>query len=102
MSVDDFDLTPLERICARIEAGPESGEGLLLYGLLKGMQMEQRGGLFALARLRMLEAETRVEVYALMELYAQFANRAPRWMAWVEKMDEVVGGTASSSGADPL
>lgn len=91
------DLSPLERICARIEAAPESGVALLLYGMLKGMQAEQRGSLFALTRLRMLDAETRAEVYALMELYAQQANRSPRWLELVARMDDVVGGGAPAA-----
>lgn len=89
------DLAPLEHVCDRIEAAPESGVSLLLYGLLKSMQMEQRGCLFALTRLRMLDADTRTLVYALMELHAQQANRLPRWVALVERMDEVVNQGAA-------
>ena len=94
----DPDLAPLERICERIEAAPQSGVSLLLYGLLKSMQMEQRGCLFALTRLRMLDADTRALVYALMELHAQQANHSPEWMALVERMDEVVDRGASRAG----
>lgn len=87
----EFDLTPLERVCARIEAAPESGAALLLYGLLKGMQIEQRGSPFALTRLRMLDAETRADVYALLELFALQANRSPQWAVALARMDEAVG-----------
>jgi hypothetical protein len=92
------DLAPLERICERIEAAPEGGVSLLLYGLLKSMQMEERGCLFALARLRMLDADTRALVYALMELHAQQANRMPEWAALVERMDEAVNRGTSGAG----
>ncbi|APZ42762.1 hypothetical protein [Acidihalobacter ferrooxydans] len=91
---DAFDLAPLRRVCARIEAAPTSGIGLMLYGLLKGMQVEQRGSPFALTRLRMLEADVRADVYALMELFAQQANHAPEWMAMLARMDELVGAEA--------
>lgn len=86
------DLEPLARICERIEAAPESGVALLLYGLLKSMQIEERGCPFALTRLRMLDADMRALVYALMELHAQQINRSPQWLAMVERMDAVVGG----------
>jgi DNA polymerase III psi subunit len=92
------DLKPLESVCERIEAAPESGVSLLLYGLLKSMQIEERGCPFALTRLRMLDADTRTLVYALMELHAQQANHSPEWMALVERMDEVVNRGASGAG----
>ncbi|MEJ2632386.1 MAG: hypothetical protein P8014_10725 [Acidihalobacter sp.] len=92
------DLAPLENICERIEAAPEGGVSLLLYGLLKSMQMEERGCLFALVRLRMLDADTRALVYALMELHAQQANLLPEWAALVERTDEVVNRGASGAG----
>ena len=94
----EFDLTPLESVCKHIEAAPQSGVSLLLYGLLKSMQVEERGCPFALTRLRMLDADTRTLVYALMELHAQQANRSPGWMALVERMDEVVNRGASGAG----
>jgi DNA polymerase III psi subunit len=97
MSVEP-DLAPLEQVCERIEAAPESGVSLLLYGLLKSMQVEERGCPFALTRLRMLDADTRTLVYALMELHAQQANRSPEWVALVERMDEVVNRGATGAG----
>lgn len=87
-------LAALERLCARIEADPASGEALLLYGFLKSLQMEQRGAVFALARLRLLDAEARAEVYAVMELYARQAHRDPAWQALVERMDALVAASA--------
>lgn len=95
---DDPGLEALERACRRIEAAPESGAALLLYGLLKTMQMEPRGSPFALTRLRLLDADTRTLVYELMELHARQANRLPRWQALVRRMDEVVG--RASPGPD--
>lgn len=92
---DTRDLAALERACALIERAPQSGVALLLYGLLKTMETEQRGSPFALTRLRMIDEETRALVYALMESYARQANRSPRWQALVQRMDEVIAQGAA-------
>lgn len=83
---------PLERICALVEAAPAAAASLVFYGLVKGMapELETRGNPVAMSRLRMLDASQRALAYALMERYADGANRSPEWAACVARLDRAV------------
>lgn len=87
-----MDFGPLEDIAALIETAPQRGVPLILYGLVKAMTLDERGCVFALSRLRELDAPTRERVYALMELYVAGGNRDPRWLATVARLDAAVRG----------
>ena len=87
-----MDFAPLERIVGLVEAAPQRGVPLILYGLVKAMTLDERGCVFALSRLRDLDAATREQVYALMELYVAGGHRDPRWQAAVARLDAAVHG----------
>lgn len=91
---ESLNFSPLEQVCALVEAAPATAAPLVFYGLVKGMaaELETRGNPVALSRLRLLDAEQRALVYGLMELHAQGANRRPEWVACVARMDRAVGG----------
>ena len=80
----------LEQVTRQVEANPERSSALILYGLVKSMDMEERGCVFALARLKELDAETRQLVYELMEFMAEGGTGGADWRAAVARMDQAM------------
>lgn len=86
------DFSAMERLVERVESAPERAAPLILYGLVKAMSLDARGCVFALSRLRELDAEHRQLAYALMELYVAGGNRQPRWAEAIARLDAAVAG----------
>ncbi len=82
----------LQRVIAKIEAEPHSGQSLLLFALTKTLDMPRGGHMYMLQKLREMTAETRTLAYGLMEHMAEGRNTGPDWEAAIARMERAIRG----------
>jgi hypothetical protein len=86
------DFSALDRTVTRIEADPRSGQSLLLYALLKTLDIPQGGHAYLLSKLKEMNPDSRELAYGLMELMASGGRADPRWPDLVARIDRAIGG----------
>jgi len=82
----------LQRVIAKIEADPHSGQSLLLFALAKTLDMPRGGHMYMLQKLREMTPDTRAMAYALMEHMAEGRNTGPEWDAAIARMEKAIRG----------
>lgn len=82
----------LQRVVARIEADPHSGQALLLFALVKTLDMPKGGHMYMLKKLQEMTPGTRELAYGLMEQMAEQGNRGNVWQEAIARMERAIRG----------
>ena len=85
-----METSPILQALERIEADAYSGQSLLLYALIKTLEIKQQGHLYLLSKLKEMNPDTRQIAYGLMEMMAQGKTGNEEWTAAVSRMDTAI------------
>ncbi len=85
-----MDYPELEEIVQFVEASPRSGQALLLFALVKTLDVPKTGHMYMLKKLQEMDADTRRLGYGLMELMAQQGNQGDEWERAIRRMDVAI------------
>jgi len=80
----------LEKAGEIIKSEPHSSQALLLFGLIKTLDIEKGGHMYLLIKLKEMTEETRQVAYQLMELMASGNMQNVDWQQFVETIEETI------------
>lgn len=80
----------LDQVSEIIKAAPHSSQALLLFGLIKTLDIEKGGQLYLLAKLKEMPEETRQLAYQLMEYMASGKTRDNEWRHFIGTIEELI------------
>ena len=80
----------LDQVSEIIQAAPHSSQALLLFGLIKTLDIEKGGHMYLLIKLKEMSEETRQLAYLLMELMASGKIQDDAWKQFVESIEETI------------
>lgn len=87
-----MDNSVLDDVVNLIETSPRSGQALLLFALVKTLNMPRGGHMYMLKKLQEMEPDTRRLAYGLMEMMATGSNQDEEWINAVQRMEEGITG----------
>jgi hypothetical protein len=82
----------LESIYQIIKAQPHSGQSLLLFALLKTLDVQQGGHMYLLGKLKELTPENRQLAYAVMEMMASNKIYDENWQTKLQLIEAAIRG----------
>ena len=80
----------LEDIYNLIKAAPHSGQSLLLFALLKTLDIQKGGHMYMLSKLKEMTAESRQLAYGAMELMAESKTMSEDWQVKLQKIESAI------------
>ena len=80
----------LEEVYAIIKESPHSGQSLLLFALMKTLDIQKGGHMFLLGKLKDMEPATRQLAYGLMELMCENKTLSEEWQVMLQKVESVI------------
>ncbi|MDH5391682.1 MAG: hypothetical protein OEY11_00725 [Gammaproteobacteria bacterium] len=80
----------LERVYEIIKAAPHSSQSLLLFALLKTLDIQKGGHMYLLSKLKDMTAENRQLAYGLMELMAENQTMSEDWQAKLQLIESAI------------
>lgn len=80
----------LDRVYEIIKESPHSSQSLMLFALLKTLDIEKGGHMYTLAKLKDMTSESRQLAYGLMELMAANKIHDQNWQAKVELIETAI------------
>ena len=80
----------LESVFEIIKENPHAGQSLLLFALLKTLDIQKGGHMFLLSKLKELTPENRKLAYGLMELMAENKTMSEDWQATLQKIESAI------------
>jgi len=80
----------LDQVSEIIKAAPHSSQALLLFGLIKTLDIEKGGQLYVLAKLKEMSEDTRELAYQLMEYMASGKTRDDAWKHFIDTIEELI------------
>lgn len=80
----------LERVYEIIKAEPHSGQSLLLFALLKTLDIQKGGHMYLLGKLKEMTAENRQLAYGLMELMAENKINDENWQVKLQLIEAAI------------
>ncbi len=80
----------LDKVAEIIKSEPHSSQALLLFGLIKTLDIEKGGHMYLLVKLKEMTAETRQLAYQLMELMASGHIQDDAWKQFVEMIEDTI------------
>jgi hypothetical protein len=80
----------LEDVFEIIKSEPHSSQALLLFGLIKTLDIDKGGHMYLLVKLQEMTAETRQLAYQLMELMAGGETVNDAWKQFVATIEETI------------
>ena len=82
----------LEQVIEIIRNSPQSSQALLLFGLIKTLDIEKGGHMYLLVKLKEMTAEVRQLAYHLMELMASGQIHDAAWDQYVSTVEDIIRG----------
>ena len=79
-----------EQVIEIIKNSPHSSQALLLFGLIKTLDIEKGGHMYLLVKLKEMTAEVRQLAYQLMELMATGQIHNEEWQQYVLSVEEII------------
>ena len=80
----------VDEVTEIISNAPHAAQSLLLFALVKTLDIEKGGHMYMLAKLRELTPEHRQLAYRLMEAMANGETRQPSWREQVDAMEAAI------------
>jgi len=80
----------LENVYEVIKAAPHSGQSLLLFALLKTLDIQKGGHMYMLSKLKEMTAESRQLAYGLMELMADNKTLSEEWQVKLQLIEAAI------------
>jgi len=80
----------LENVYEIIKAAPHSGQSLLLFALMKTLDIQKGGHMYLLSKLKEMEPSTRQLAYGLMELMAENQTLSEDWQVTLQKIESAI------------
>jgi hypothetical protein len=88
--------SPLEQLISLVEADPRSGQALILYALVKTLDVPKGGHMFMLKKLADLSVDNRQLAYRLIDLMVAGENRGAPWDGAIARLDRAFRADPSS------
>lgn len=82
-----MDHSILDTVGDLIETEPQSGQALLLFGLVSTLATAKTGHVYLLNKLVQMQPATRQLAYALMEYMAQGGTQSEAWQTACERIN---------------
>lgn len=79
-----------EQVIEIIKNSPHSSQSLLLFGLIKTLDIEKGGHMYLLIKLKEMTAEVRQLAYQLMESMAADQIQNDEWQQFVLSVEEII------------
>lgn len=79
-----------DQIKALVVASPQSSQALLMFGLIKTLDIEKGGHMYLLVKLKEMSAETRQLAYQLMEHMACGRTAGEDWQEFVSTIEAAI------------
>jgi len=80
----------LENVYEIIKAAPHSGQSLLLFALMKTLDIQKGGHMYLLSKLKEMEPSTRQLAYGLMELMVENQTLSEEWQVTLQKIESAI------------
>ena len=80
----------LEQIYQLIKADPHGGQSLLLFALLKTLDIQKGGHMYMLAKLKEMTPESRQLAYAVMEMMADNKIYDEEWQTKLQLIESAI------------
>lgn len=80
----------IDKVVEIIKRSPHSAESLLLFALLKTLDIEKGGHLYKLAKLKEMSPESRQLSYDLMESMAQNKTQDEDWQEKLQLIETII------------
>ena len=80
----------LERVYEVIKADPHAGQSLLLFALLKTLDIQKGGHMYMLSKLKEMTPESRQLAYGLMELMADNKTLSEDWQVKLQLIEAAI------------
>jgi len=80
----------LDKIFQIIKESPHSGQSLLLFALLKTLDIQKGGHMYMLSKLKEMTPETRQLAYQLMEMMAAGQTLSEQWQVTLQKIEAAI------------
>jgi len=80
----------LESVFEVIKAAPHSGQSLLLFALLKTLDIQKGGHMYMLSKLKEMTPESRQLAYGLMELMADNKTLSEEWQVKLQLIEAAI------------
>lgn len=80
----------LQKVYEIIKEAPHSGQSLLLFALLKTLDIQKGGHMYMLGKLKEMTAENRQLAYSLMELMAENQTLSEDWQVTLQKIEATI------------
>ena len=86
----DMSYEVLDSVYELIKQSPHASQSLMLFALLKTLDIEKGGHMYTLAKLKDMTPESRQMAYALMELMAENKIHDEHWRTKVELIETTI------------
>lgn len=80
----------LENVYEIVKADPHSGQSLLLFALLKTLDIQKGGHMYMLSKLKEMSAESRQLAYGLMEMMAEGQTLSQDWQIKLQQIEAAI------------
>lgn len=80
----------LEQVIEIIKISPHSSQALLLFGLIKTLDIEKGGHMYLLVKLKEMTEEVRPLAYQLMEMMASGQIHDDAWQQYVASVETII------------
>jgi hypothetical protein len=77
-----------------VKENPHSGQALLLFALMKTIDIPKGGHMYMLAKLKEMLPETRQLAFGLMQLMAENKTQDDRWKEKVLEIESLIRGNS--------
>lgn len=82
--------TVLDDVLEIIKAAPHSGPSLLLFALMKTLDIQKGGHMYLLGKLKEMDPATRQLAYGLMELMCNGQTLSEEWQVALQKIESAI------------
>lgn len=80
----------LQQVYETIQQAPHAAQSLLLFALLKTLDIQKGGHMYMLSKLKEMTPETRQMAYGLMELMANNQTLSQDWQITLQKIESAI------------
>jgi len=80
----------LDQVYEVIKADPHAGQSLLLFALLKTLDIQKGGHMYMLSKLKEMTPESRQLAYGLMELMADNKTLSEDWQVKLQLIEAAI------------
>lgn len=82
----------LDSVLSIVKENPHSGQSLLLFALMKTLDIPKGGHMYMLAKLKEMLPETRQLAFGLMQLMAENKTQDDEWKSKVLEVEALIRG----------